>query len=374
MGNKIYFIAVFFIIIAINERAVWAADTDEILEEINFETTTNSKELTGIDFRELVESIVSGNYGDEKSIAGFIINAITGQISAGKKGFVNILILGIISAVFTNFARSFKNESISETGLFVTLLSIITLLFSCFYLSQTVAGEAINSAISFMKGAMPVLAMAVAVSGAGGSALVINELTLGLIIMVYWLMQVLVLKIANIYAAFSMVNSLSKDKSIGRFCKLFNSAGSWVIKTAIGLVIGIGTIQALVVPVADSLKANALTKALSIIPGIGNGVSAVSSTVIGASCLVKNSIGVAAFIVMLLICALPVIKLGVFVIMYKVLAAILEPVCDARIVSCVSDVATAIKLQLSAVAATAGLFMISLAIICQTTNVSYFSG
>ena len=287
---------------------------------------------------------------------------------------MHILILAVISAVFTNFARSFKSETISETGIFVSLLAIIALLFSCFYLSESIAGEAIDNSMTFMKGAMPVMAMAIAVSGAGGSALAVNELVLGLITLVYWILQVGVLKIANIYVAFSMINSLSKDKSLGKMCKLCNMAGSWLVKTAIGIVVGVGTIQSLILPVSDSLKTNVLSKALSAIPGIGNGVSAVSSTIVGASCLVKNSIGVAAFIVVVAICIVPVLKLAIFVIMYKILAAVLEPICDSRITSCINDVSTAIKIQLSAVAACAGLFMISIAIICHTTNVSYLAG
>lgn len=364
----------FFFGVGICCMVCYGSDTSDIIDDIDFSDTESSQTLTGIDFEELVKEITQGKIDGGMDFISIAKDTLLWQLKSNQKGFVHILILAVISAVFTNFARSFKTETISETGIFVSLLAIIALLFSCFYLSESIASEAIGNSITFMKGAMPVMAMAIAVSGAGGSALVVNELVLGLIWLVYWILQVGVLKIANVYAAFSIVNSLSKDKSLGKMCKLFNMAGSWLVKTAVGIVVGVGTIQSLIVPISDSLKTNVLTKALSAIPGIGNGVSAVSSTIAGASCLVKNSIGVAAFVVLVAICIIPVIKLVIFVLMYKVLAAVLEPICDTRITTCINDVSTAIKLQLSAVAACAGLFMISIAIICNTTNVSYLAG
>lgn len=366
--------AAFLLVTGVNPIVCYGADTSDIIDDIDFSDTESSQSLTGIDFEKLVREITQGEFDSGTDFVSIAKDTLLWQLRSNQKGFMHILILAVISAVFTNFARSFKSETISETGIFVSLLAIIALLFSCFYLSESIAGEAIDNSMTFMKGAMPVMAMAIAVSGAGGSALAVNELVLGLITLVYWILQVGVLKIANIYVAFSMINSLSKDKSLGKMCKLCNMAGSWLVKTAIGIVVGVGTIQSLILPVSDSLKTNVLSKALSAIPGIGNGVSAVSSTIVGASCLVKNSIGVAAFIVVVAICIVPVLKLAIFVIMYKILAAVLEPICDSRITSCINDVSTAIKIQLSAVAACAGLFMISIAIICHTTNVSYLAG
>ncbi len=352
----------------------YGSQCQDIIDEMDFDEADSASEVTGIDFKQLVEDIAKGEESGGDDLLSLATDTLLWQLKSNQKGFVHVFILAIISAVFTNFSSAFKNNTISDTGIFVSLLAIIALLFSCFYLSQGIADDAISGSITFMKGVLPVLSLAVAASGASVSALVINELILGLITLIYWLFQVVVLKIAGIYAAFSMVNSLSKDKSLGKLCKLFNLAGGWIVKTMIGLVVGIGAIQALIVPMSDSIKANVLTKALSFIPGIGNGVSAVSGTVLGAACLVKNSIGVAAFIVVLCICLVPVAKLAIFVIMYRVLAAVLEPVCDTRITTCINDVSSAIKIQLSAVAASAGLFMIAVAIICATTNVSYYAG
>lgn len=375
--KKIYAAVAFGVLAAVYilcAKTCFASQTKDIIDDMDFGEADDSGKTADIDFKQLVEDITNHEEMGGRNLVSMVGDTLLWQLKANSRGFVNVFILAVIAAVFTNFSSEFKNSTISDTGIFVSLLAIIALLFSCFYLSYGIADDAISASITFMKGVIPVLTAAVAACGGSISAIVINDLILGLITLIYWVFQVVVLKLATVYAVFSMVNSLSKDKNMGKICKLLNVAGGWIVKTMIGLVVGIGAIQALIVPMSDSVKTNVLTKALNFIPGIGNGVSAVSGTILGASCLVKNSIGAASFIVLICICAVPVIKLAVFVIMYRVLAAVLEPVCDDRITTCINDVSNAIKIQLSAVAASAGLFMIAVAIICATTNISYYAG
>ena len=72
-----------------------------------------------------------------------------------------------------------------------------------------------------------------------------------------------------------------------------------------------------------------------MIPGIGNSAQTVSKTIAGSAVLVKNSIGVAAVIVMAVIIGIPLLKLVVMALLYQILGAVLEPVADSRIVKAV---------------------------------------
>lgn len=372
---KMVFLFLFFAL-CFSEPVFGAAQSEEekMVEDLDFSGTKGIEDSTGVDFKALVKQIVGGDVTPPQGLFDALKHTLTWQMTANRKGFINILILALLSGIFTNFASAFQNGQIGETGLFVSLLSIMALLFSVFYLSGNIASEAIGLCITFMKSVIPLLSAVMAASSGSLTTLACHELILGLIMLIYWIFQGVVLKIAGLYAAFSMVNSLSREKNISRLCKLFQMAGSWIIKTVLGVVIGIGTVQAMVVPMSDSIKTNLLNKALSAIPGIGNGVSAVSSTLMGASSLIKNSVGAAAFIILVCICLVPVVKLAIFVVMYRILAAVLEPVCDQRITTCIHDVSEAMKMQMSAVIASAGLFMIAIAILCMATNVNYYAG
>lgn len=78
----------------------------------------------------------------------------------------------------------------------------------------------------------------------------------------------------------------------------------------------------------------------------------------GSSCgkACKNAVGVTGIVVLLILCAAPLLKLWVSEFAYKGLAAVLQPISDKRIVNCLSITADAIKLLAYAVGL-AGMFL-----------------
>ena len=71
---------------------------------------------------------------------------------------------------------------------------------------------------------------------------------------------------------------------------------------------------------------------------------------------------------------IPVVKLGLLAFLYQLVSAVLEPVCDRRITSCVSEAAEGYRLLLKLVVSALALFVVALAMICGATNVTYYAG
>ena len=121
-------------------------------------------------------------------------------------------------------------------------------------------------------------------------------------------------------------------------------------------------------PLAAEAKNSALVKVGSMVPGIGNTISSAASSVLLAGSLVKNAVGVAGIVVLIIICAMPLIRLWVSEFAYKGLSAVLQPVSDKRIIKCLSMTSDAIKLLAYAVGLAAMFFAISIAVISTMTN------
>jgi len=96
--------------------------------------------------------------------------------------------------------------------------------------------------------------------------------------------------------------------------------------------------------------------------------------VLGSGVLIKNTIGAAGIVVLLVISVIPLLKLAVLMFLYQCVAALLQPVCDKRIVSCISDMAKGHKMLLSIAASGVLLFVITIALVCSSTNVTYYTG
>ena len=56
-------------------------------------------------------------------------------------------------------------------------------------------------------------------------------------------------------------------------------------------------------------------------------------TVLGSAVVLKNAIGVVGIIVIISICAIPVLKLALLSITYSIAAALCEPIADKKIVN-----------------------------------------
>ena len=171
-----------------------------------------------------------------------------------------------------------------------------------------------------------------------------------------------------------MAGHIAKEDMLSKMTELLEQIISWSVKTMIGVVLGFQIIQGMVLPYVDSMKTGAIQKLAGAIPGIGNSIGSVSQMVLGSGVVIKNTIGAAGIVILLIIAAIPLIKLVVLMLLYNCVAALLQPVCDKRIVSCISDIAKGHKLLLSITASAVMLFVITIALVCASTNATYFSG
>ena len=75
-----------------------------------------------------------------------------------------------------------------------------------------------------------------------------------------------------------------------------------------------------------------------------------------------------AVIAVLIVCAVPVLKLVLMAVLFKVTAAVIEPVADKRVVKAVNALGTAVGMLLMTVLAAVSLFLLMLAMIVMMTG------
>ena len=206
------------------------------------------------------------------------------------------------------------------------------------------------------------------------TALAFYQMVLLVIAAVQWLFLVILLTLIQVYVCLQLVNSLSREDFLSKAAELLETILEWSMRTLLGVVIGIHMIQGLVLPMVDSVKSAALRRAVSAIPWVGKGGEAVAQVLLGSGALIKNAIGMAALVVLVMICIIPVVKLGVIALLYQAAAAMLQPAADARLVESILAVSSGTRLVMRLVIHTLVLFMLTLAIICAVSNASYYAG
>ncbi len=349
------------------------------LDEYDFSQIQSfiEEELPDVDFNfsEMVTELMSG---EGKSIVSvgidWIGKFVWGEIAANRELLLKVILIAIIGAIFTNFSSVFQNSNISDTGFFITYLLMIGILAAAFTMSVSIATDMLDAILGFMKVLLPTFFLAVAFVGGGLTSAAFYETTFGIISVMEWCLKTVIVPVIGMYVTLLFVNQMTEEDLLSKMAELLQLIIGWGMKTGLGIVLGIQIIQGLVLPFADAIKTNTIQKAVKMIPGVGDSASAISQIVIGGGVLIKNGIGTAALIVLVILTIIPLLKLTVITLFYYIAAAIVQPISDERMGNAITAVAEGSKMLIRVVFFAGFLFFITIVVVCQTTNVTYLGG
>ena len=108
----------------------------------------------------------------------------------------------------------------------------------------------------------------------------------------------------------------------------------------------------------------------AFLPVVGGLLSDSVDAVIGASLLIKGAVGTYGLIAIVIISAVPLIKLFSLIIIYRFAAAVIEPISDKRIVNCLSDVATSLTYVFGVLASVTVMMFFTITAIIGTANIA----
>lgn len=319
-----------------------------------------------------IESYVSSVMAGEqklslKNLADQAAEQILRQIQNQKNTFLRILALGLLAGIFANFSGVLGENSLGETGFYVTYLLLFATMTTGFYTVYQVALETLERVLDFMKALVPSFSLALCVGGGSGTSMAYYETMLIAISMMESLMTYVLLPGVQIYFFLSMLNLLS-DNQFLRLTQLIRNFLRWCVKIFFGILIGYQGIQGLLLPVLDRLKSNTVWQTAKGLPGVGNTVGSLADTVVGSSILLKSAVGIGGMVCILILCGYPLLKLLVFMGMYQIGSAVVQPVSDRRIVAAMQSAAESGRLLLGYVFAGSMLFILSIIIVLLCTN------
>ena len=320
-------------------------------------------------FREMVQGLISG----EIEFTGeFLWNLVSKQFfyefKNTKSALVHVLAIVIIAAVFRNFSGVFQNNQISEMCFYVLYMLLITICLNSFRILIAAATSGLSSLLEFLKLLGPVYFMAVALATGSVTSIAFYNMILILICIVELVIQSFLIPLVQVYMVIRILNDLSTEEYLSKFGELLHTVIVWILRTMLGAVIGINLIQGLLAPAIDSVKRSILLRGGEAIPIIGDVIGGASEVLLGTTVLIKNGIGVAGAIICIAICMAPVVQMAVVTLMYKLTAALIQPISEKRIVGCVSSMADGSEILLRVIFTSGVLFLITIAMVANTTT------
>ena len=304
------------------------------------------------------EDIFSSTNAGENALS-LVLEAFAGQ----REIWMRVLILVLAAALLSNFASLFESSQMGEMSFYMVYLLVFALLLRNFQTLSSQLAAALEGILTFMNALVPAYYIAVATATGASSAAMFYQIVLFVITLVERLLIYLILPGVQIYVLISLVNQLSREDFLSRMADLLKTCISWVMKSALGLVIGMQITRSLISPALDSLRRTIIGKTASAIPGIGNAIDSVTEMVIGSAVLIRNCLGAVALVILFLCGVIPLIQFAVTGFTYRLLAAFTQPVSDRRMAGCLTTMGEGCSLLLKLLLTTEVLFMVTVAIL-----------
>lgn len=337
------------------------SEIEEALEEI-----MPGEKIT---FKEVIASLgKSGAPWSAEEVSDKLLDLLFQEFRRHRNNLIVVLVLMILSAVFSNFTSVFKSSQVAELGFYSVYLLLVIVLMNDFSEMSASIQETIEYLLEFSRALLPAYCIAIAGMGMVRSATVFYQFILGLVWAIQYVLIYGLLPLANGYVFLILVNYIAKEDVLEKMAKLMHRAIGWTLKAMIGLVVGFNVIQGMVAPAMDSFKTAVLNRTMSAVPGVGNAAGAVTELIVGSSALIKNGIGAAGLIIILYICMSPMIKVMVFSGAYHLVGACMQPVADKRLLGGINGIAEGGTLLFRIMFTAALLLLLTIAIIAAATG------
>lgn len=328
---------------------------DELLEEDSFsfkeivrELMENGQAITGEQALELVEESFWKLFGENRGVFG------------------QVLLLAFAAALMSSFVQAFDREKMGDSCFYMIYLLVFVLLLKEF---RDMSGElhgVLTGIVKFMQALAPSYYIVVSAAAGVTTASLFYQIILIAIFCVEYILVTFLFPAVHIYVLLEFINLMTKEAMLSRIGELLRGGILWVQKTLLAVIAGMQIIQSLVAPALDSLKRSVLGRTASVIPGIGGAVNALTEIIFASAVLIRNCFGAAALIALVMMGIVPVLKLGMNALVYKLTGALIQPVCDERLVKCFLAMGEGCMLLLKLLFTTQILFMLTIVILANS--------
>ncbi|ABR48649.1 Sporulation stage III, protein AE [Alkaliphilus metalliredigens QYMF] len=347
-------------------------DTDELQQIMNSINQDAEGYFPSIEIKPLIFKIIKGEEVlSLKEISQAVLGYLFKEVLINWRLLGQIVILAAIYAVLSNLQSAFENDAVAKLAYTVCYLVIISITIQTFMIAINIGRDAITSMVTFMQVLLPILlALLMAMGGIATSAF-FHPVLLASIGLIGTIIQNVVLPLIFFSAILAVINNFTHKIQITKLASLLKQAAIVILGFVLTTFVGIITIQGITASTVDGITIRTAKFAVDkFIPVVGGFLSDAVDTVIGCSLLLKNAVGAIGLLTIFLICLIPMIKILALVIIYKLSAAIIEPIADKQLVDCLNSMSNSLVILFATVSSVAIMFFITITIIVATGNIT----
>lgn len=322
----------------------------------------------GMDIQKILNSAIKGNV-DNTNFYQRIINILGGEVKTGIKSLISILAIIIIHSILKSICDNLENETIGKLIYYVQYIAIVTVIMSNFSDIITMVKETSNNLVGFMNALIPILISLMLYTGSITTSGLLEPIILFMIQFMGNLMENVLIPLLLIIVSLSIVSKIGDNIQVDKIAKFFKSGVIWFLGIILTIFVGIISLEGTMSSSIDGITAKtAKTIVSSAIPIVGKILGDAVDTVLGCGVVLKNALGLVGVIIVIGICIMPILKLGVLTVCYKLLAGVCESIADSKIISLLEQMADVFKVLLAILASLFVMVIIGTTLLIKMSN------
>ncbi len=358
---------------------VLAKSTEEELLQEQQETfgiasfIENTKKYTGsffegVDIDGMFQSALKGKI-DNGQIYTRILNLLGTEVQNGIKSLVSILIIVLIHSLLKAISDNLENDTIANIIYYVQYIAIVTVIMTNFSDMIQLVKETSSNLVGVMNSLVPILMALMLYTGSITTSSVLEPIILFMIHFIGNLIQTILIPLTLVAATLSIVSKIGDKVQIDKLAKTFHSGIVLVLGIILTIFVGVVSLEGTLSSSVDGITAKT-TKAIvsTSIPVVGKILGDVVDSVLGCGVILKNAVGVIGVVIIIGVCILPILKIGILMTCYRLLAGVCEPIADPKIVKLLEQISTIFKVLLAILCSISMMVIIATTLVIKISN------
>jgi stage III sporulation protein AE len=293
------------------------------------------------------------------------------ELIANGKLLGTLILLTVFSMLLQLLQNAFNQSTVSKVAYALVYMVLIIIALNSFHVAIQYTNDAIQSMTNFILALIPLLLALMASSGGLASAAFFHPVIIFLMNTSGLLIQNIVLPLLFLSALLNIVSTLTEQYKVTQLAGLLRNISIGLLASFLTIFLGVISVQGASAAVTDGITirtAKFITG--NFIPVLGRMFTDATDTVISASILLKNTVGIIGVAVLLFIAAFPAIKVLSLAFIYKFAASILQPLGGGPVIKCLDIISKSVIYIFAALAIVSLMFFLSITVIIAASNLT----
>lgn len=333
----------------------------------------NAEKFTGeffedIDINEILNDAIKGEV-DNSTLLKKILNILGKEVTTNIKSLVSILAIILIHSILKSISESLENNNISKLIYYVQYILIVTVIMSNFTDIIKLVQDTTGNLIGFMNALVPLLITLMMYTGSITTSSVVEPIILFMINFIGNIIQNLIIPFVLVLTSLVIISKISDKVHIDKLSKFFKSGIVWFLGIILTVFVGVVSLEGTLSSSVDGITAKT-TKAVvsSAIPVVGKILGDAVDTVLGCGIVLKNAVGLVGVVIVIGICIMPILKLFVLSVSYKLLSTVVQPIADEKIIDLLEQIGDIFKIFLGILCAISFMLIIGTTLVLKISN------